>query len=122
MDDGSSKTPGKRDRSTKSSNESDLTTEHKRQNITITKNYYLDLYADNESSCDSGGENNIDTSKISTFFTHLQPNMAESAAHWLSVTNELLNSIQQLNCNINASVKRMSEELSTKFKDLVESN
>ncbi len=87
MDNGSSKTPGKRDRSARSSNETDLTLEHKRLNITTTKNHYLDLYADSESSCESGGENNIDMLKISTFFTPLQPNMAESAAPWLSVRN-----------------------------------
>ncbi len=122
MDNGSSKTYGKRDRSARSSNESDLTPEHKRQNITTTKHYCLDLDTDSESSCDSGGENNIDTPKISTFFIPLQLIMAESVAPWLSVTNELLSSIQELNCSMNASMKRMSEDLSKQIEDLVESN
>ncbi len=48
--------------------------------------------------------------------------LVANTTQWLCVKNELFDSMWELNNNFTRSIKEMSDDLSHKFNDLVESN
>ncbi len=118
--------PGKRDRSVRSSTDSDTTP--KKSKITIyTSNYFTNLEVESSNDSEKKKKDNV-TPKISSFFAPLQKSkmaeqqLAASTTPWLFVKNELLDSMRELNNNFTRSMKETLDDLSHKFNDLVESN